>query len=189
LKQTAPALDRRRLLKSSGLLALGLLLPRSVQAAARATGAARPRAKRIDLVNVQTDEKVSVVYWDGSRYDVDALQEVDRLFRDYHTGEVRPIDPRLLDLLHDLRTTIGRRGPFHVLSGYRSPETNASLRREDRRVAQHSYHLDGKAADVRLPGVGCGVLLQAALELRRGGIGYYPNREFVHVDTGPVRAW
>jgi uncharacterized protein YcbK (DUF882 family) len=183
-----PALARRRMLRGTCLLTAGLLAPRAA-AAAVARPRAAGRARRIDLLSTQTDEKVSVVYWDGRRYDLEALQEVDRVLRDCRTGEVRPIDPRLLDLLHDLRRAFGRREPFHVLSAYRSPQTNAWLRRQDGRVAAHSYHLDAKAADVRLPGVDSGLLLQAALELRRGGIGYYPRRDFVHVDTGPLRAW
>ena len=185
-----PAVGRRRLLAGGCAWALGAVLPRPVLAGGP-PGAARHsrRPRRIDLVSVPTREEVSVVYWDGARYDVDALQEVTHVLRDYHTGEVRPVDPRLLDLLHDLRWLLRTSQPFQILSGYRSPQTNALMRRQDARVAPHSYHLDAKAADVRLPGVDGGRLLQAALALQRGGIGYYPRRDFVHLDTGPLRVW
>jgi len=185
-----PALGRRRLLAGGCACALAVMLPVPALAARlHRTSSHRRRPRRIDLVSVPTEEKVSVVYWDGGGYDLGALREVDHALRDYRTGEVRPVDPRLLELLHDLRWLLGTSQPVQVLSGYRSPQTNAWMRRHDARVAPHSYHLDAKAADVRLHGLDGGRVLQAALALRGGGVGYYPRRDFVHVDTGPLRVW
>jgi uncharacterized protein YcbK (DUF882 family) len=184
------AQGRRRLLAGGCACALGALLPASALAARPHPASGRGRLpRRIDLVSMPTEEKVSVVYWDGAGYDLGALREVDLVLRDYRTGEVRPVDPRLVELLHDLRRLLGTSQPVQVLSAYRSPQTNALMRRHDARVAPHSYHLDAKAADVRLHGLDGGRVLQAALALRRGGVGYYPRRDFVHVDTGPLRVW
>lgn len=170
------------------MLAVTALVPRRAAAALRRASPG-PAVRSLSLVNAMTDESLSVVYWSQGRYEPAAISEVSFLLRDSHTGETRPIDPRLLDLLHDVRQRLRVRAPFAVLSGYRSPETNAWLRRRDRRVARHSLHLDGRAADVRLPGVAALRLHEVALELGRGGVGFYPRREFVHLDTGPPRAW
>lgn len=118
-----------------------------------------------------------------------ALSRVDRFLRDFRTGEIHEIDPALLDLLNDLAALTGAAEPYHVISGYRSPTTNAMLRRRSGGVARRSLHMDGKAVDVRLPGVPLRTLRDAAVSLGRGGVGYYPGPDFVHVDTGAVRIW
>jgi uncharacterized protein YcbK (DUF882 family) len=105
------------------------------------------------------------------------------------TGEVKAIDTRLLDLAHDLGERLGDRGPFHVISGYRSPQTNALLRASGHGVARNSLHLKGEALDIRLPGTNLPVLRRAALDLKGGGVGYYPGQDFVHIDVGRVRYW
>ena len=109
--------------------------------------------------------------------------------RDYRANEIKPIDPVLLDQLYALKLKTGTKSPFHVISGYRTPATNAMLRRRSNGVARRSYHTKGKAIDIRLPGYDTHRLRNAALSLRSGGVGYYRNSNFVHVDTGPVRTW
>ena len=145
-----------------------------------------PRA--ITLKNLHTDETLDAVYWENGQYVPDALQAVNHVLRDFRTGEVHPIEPRLLDLINDLRVRLGSKSPFQVISGYRSPQTNAMLREQSAEVAQHSLHMDGMAIDIALEDVQLDRLHMAALSLSRGGVGYYPGR-FVHVDVGPVRHW
>ena len=110
--------------------------------------------------------------------------------RDHYSGEVGQIDPQLFHLLHHLRQTLGTEQPFEIISGYRSPLTNATLRQSRAGgVAKRSLHMEGKALDVRLPGVPLSELRDAALDLRAGGVGFYPREQFVHIDTGAVRHW
>jgi uncharacterized protein YcbK (DUF882 family) len=172
---------RRRFLITTSLATAALMLP------GRARAGARPRS--LSFVNTHTDEKLSATYWADGALEPQALREIDHILRDFRTGDVKPIEVELLDLLHDLRERVDSSAPFHVISGYRSPATNAMLRAQSGGVARHSLHLDAKAADVRLPGVPLAELRRAALSLRRGGVGFYPGPEFVHVDTGRVRAW
>ncbi|WP_332460900.1 YcbK family protein [Thauera sinica] len=118
-----------------------------------------------------------------------ALQRIDRLLRDFRTGEVQAMDPQLFDILHALRITLGG-GTFEIISAYRSPATNDMLRKTGGGgVAKRSLHMDGRAIDVRLPGVPTTSLRDAAIGLGLGGVGYYPESDFVHIDTGAVRAW
>ena len=117
------------------------------------------------------------------------MSAVDRVLRDHRTDEIKPIDPQLLDLLHAISGELECSHPFYVISAYRSPTTNAFLRFMSRRVAEHSLHMDGKAIDLRIPGWGSHSVRRVAMELRMGGVGYYPRDNFVHVDVGPVRYW
>ncbi len=144
--------------------------------------------RRIALKNLHTDEALEAVYWEDGQYLPDALQAVNTVLRDFRTGEVHPIEPALLDLVTDLHAKVGSSSPLKVISGYRSPQTNALLREQSAEVAQHSLHMDGKAIDIVLDDVDTDRLHLAALDLARGGVGYYPGR-FVHVDVGPVRHW
>lgn len=146
-----------------------------------------PRA--IALKNVHTDEAIEAIYWDGGTYVPEALEAVNKVLRDFRTGEVFPIAPNLLDVLTDLRDAAGSKAPFQVISGYRSPQTNALLREQSAEVAQRSLHMDGKAIDLYLDDVALDHLQAAALDLSRGGVGYYPVTKFVHIDVGPVRHW
>jgi uncharacterized protein YcbK (DUF882 family) len=130
-----------------------------------------------------------VVYWADGRYLPGALADIDYILRDHRAGEIKPIDTRLLDLMCSLRANLEIRGPFHVISGYRSPETNALLRNRGQGVARNSLHLQGKAVDIRLPGCELSVLRRAAMKLKGGGVGYYPSPNFVHIDVGRVRHW
>src|SRR3569832_2085999 len=119
----------------------------------------------------------------------DALADIDHFMRDYRNGEVKIIDHELLDLLYSLNQHLRSARPFHVISGYRSPATNAMLAARSNGIAKHSLHMEGMAMDIYLPDRALGELRRAALNLRRGGVGYYPKSNFVHVDTGRVRSW
>ena len=148
-----------------------------------------PPEKAVALYNTHTGESVNAVYWFRGQYLPEAMSAVDRVLRDHRTDEIKPIDPQLLDLLHAISAELESSHPFYVISAYRSPTTNALLRFMSRRVAEHSLHMDGKAVDLRIPGWGSQTVRQVAMELRMGGVGYYPRSNFVHVDVGPVRYW
>jgi len=145
--------------------------------------------RRIAFLNLHTDERCSVVYRENGACVPGALAEVNKVLRDFRTGEVHPIDPNLLDLLADLSTRMDATGPFHVISGYRSPKTNAALHENSGGVATKSLHMQGKAIDIRLPGRRLAAVRDTALAMSRGGVGYYARSDFVHVDTGRVRRW
>jgi uncharacterized protein YcbK (DUF882 family) len=141
------------------------------------------------LYNPHTGEALRTVYWFRGKYLVDALQDFAYLLRDYRANEVKPIDPELLDLLYALQTRLETKAPFYVMSGYRSPSTNAMLRRASSRVARRSLHIEGQAVDISVPGRQAAEVRRAAAALQVGGVGYYPTANFVHVDTGRVRYW
>lgn len=178
---------RRGFLKTAALSALAVAFP-----AARAWASAAPPPlpeKSLSFLNTHTGETIRAAYWDKGRYVPDALAGINRVLRDHRSGETHPIDPQLLDLLHALSRKLETRSPFHVISGYRSPATNAALREQGRGVASGSLHIVGKAIDIRLPGVDLADLRRSALALGAGGVGYYPRPDFVHVDVGRVRSW
>jgi uncharacterized protein YcbK (DUF882 family) len=139
--------------------------------------------------NLHTGESLDLVYWAEGRYLADATQRIEYLLRDFRNNKVHPIDPRLLDLLTALRGRLNTDAAFQVISGYRSPETNAMLRRTTEGVAGNSLHLQGQAIDIRIPGRSLGAIHRTALALQMGGVGYYPRSDFVHVDVGRVRQW
>ncbi len=152
--------------------------------------AARPDARALAFDHTHTGERLSLVYAVGDHYVTDALGALNHFMRDHYTGDVGVMDPQLFDLLHRVRQELGTRTSFQVISGYRCPTTNATLKAtRGGGVARRSLHMDGKAIDVRLPGVALGDLRDAALSLRSGGVGYYPRDQFVHLDTGRVRHW
>lgn len=166
---------------------MGLAAAGSALASPALATIAPPR--NLTLVNLHTQETLNCCYWRAGAYLPDALADVAKVLRDHRTGEVHPIDPRLLDLLTQLSGRLGAGRPFEVISGYRSPETNAKLHAKSSGVATRSLHMDGKAIDVRLPGVPLTKLRDVALDLQAGGVGYYPTSNFVHVDVGRVRRW
>ena len=148
------------------------------------------RDGRLRLFNTHTGERVDVVYRKGAAYDEAALAKLEDCLRDHRTGDRHPVDPRLYDLLTSLATSLGQPdGEFHVISGFRSSRTNEMLRATGQGVARHSLHMEGQAIDVRMPGVPTGTLRDVALDLARGGVGYYRSSDFVQVDTGRVRRW
>jgi uncharacterized protein YcbK (DUF882 family) len=175
---------RRRFL-SLGLTAMAC----SVAAPALA---AVPRFKGVRTLafhNLHTDERLHVDYWRNGQYDRPAMAKIDHALRDHYSGDVHPMDARLMDLLYDLQGRLGNRGAVEVISGYRSPKTNLRLASYSDGVARSSYHTRGMAIDLRMPGTSLPKIHRTALAMRRGGVGYYPDSQFVHVDVGPVRAW
>jgi uncharacterized protein YcbK (DUF882 family) len=145
--------------------------------------------RAVSLDNLHTGEKLQAVYWEQGEYIPDVLDAVNEHLRDYRTGEIHPINPRLLDVLDTLTALTGANASFQVISGYRSAATNAMLRERSEEVAKKSFHIQGMAIDIRLPGVELSHLHAAALSLGKGGVGYYPDSNFIHVDVGPVREW
>jgi uncharacterized protein YcbK (DUF882 family) len=145
--------------------------------------------RRVSFLHTHTGERLTADYYAGGRYQPQCLEQVDHLLRDYRTGEVHRMDPGLLDILFDLQGRAGSAGPFEVISAYRSPATNAMLRRKSSGVAEHSMHMLGKAIDVRLRGFSTRRLAELARQVQRGGVGFYAASDFVHVDTGRVRVW
>ncbi len=180
--------DRRRLL-GLGVLAGASLAARPL--AALAPAAPRPLPRRLAFHNTHTAEEVDVVYWANGHYVPDALAEINRVLRDHRTNDIKAIDRRVLDLLFELRTKLETDEPYRVISGYRSPESNEYLRGRSAAsgVSKMSQHMFGRACDVRVRGRTIEQIRDAALKMRRGGVGYYPASDFVHVDVGRVRRW
>lgn len=151
--------------------------------------AALPRERRLSLHNLHTGETLRTAYWAEGRYDGQALAAIDRLLRDHRSGDIHPMDRELIDLLSALQAGLDHAKPLHVVSGYRSPATNAMLAARSSGVAKASLHTRGLAVDIRAPGVPVARLAKAAAALRAGGVGQYPASGFVHVDIGRVRYW
>ncbi len=179
-------LRRRELLVNGLALATGGAV---LAAAAPGLAFPEPDVRRLGFNNLHTDETLDVAYWENGAYVPGALDAVNEVLRDFRTGEVHAISPHLLDLLVLLQGSLERPGRYEVISGYRSPRTNALLHTESAEVAVHSLHMEGKAIDMRLPDVGLASLRNAALGLGLGGVGYYPTSDFVHADVGRVRTW
>lgn len=148
------------------------------------------RPRQLSFHHLHTEERISLVYRIGDRYQLSALQRLNRFFRDFRTGDTAAMDPQLFDLLYDVKTHLGDPDArFEVLSAYRCQKTNSMLRRSSRGVAENSLHLTGQAMDVRFPDLPIRHIRDAAVEIGRGGVGYYPRSNFVHLDTGTVRRW
>jgi uncharacterized protein YcbK (DUF882 family) len=176
-------LSRRRFLRHAAGVAAGLLITPAH------AGLTRQDPRVLSLRNLHTGEKLTRTYWAQGEYLAEPLAEIDHLLRDHRSDQSHPMDPQLLDLLHRLHHKVGSRKPFEIISGYRSPKTNAMLRGKSSGVAKKSLHMQGKAIDVRLPGHDLHKLRQVALSLKSGGVGYYPKSNFLHIDTGRVRHW
>lgn len=175
--------DRRRFLTHAAAAAVG------AAAAPRTLFAGTGGRRSLCLYNTHSAERLTAEYWVDGWYNPDARARLNHILRDWRTGEVTEIDPALLDLLHQIQSRTDTTAPLHVVCGYRSPATNARLARTNRGVARNSFHIKGMAVDIRLPDYNLRGLRQLALDLRVGGVGYYPRSGFVHVDTGPVRTW
>ncbi|GMR01625.1 MAG: DUF882 domain-containing protein [Gammaproteobacteria bacterium] len=176
-------LSRRSFLTTMAGAAITLTAPAAIASAVPA------RDRELSFYNTHTGEKLTAAFWSDGNYLDDGIEEINWILRDHRTGIARPIDPKLLDLLHQLQATVEHAGEFHVISGYRSPATNAMLNKHSSGVAKHSYHMLGKAIDVRLPDFDTGKLHKAAVSLKRGGVGYYARSNFIHLDVGRVRYW
>lgn len=179
---------RRGLLRLGGAAALvsatGVFLPHDAMAAVY-----KAKERVVGLRNIHTGEEAEVVYAHGTSYSYAALRQLNHVMRDWRTDEIKHMDPRLIDTLWLLSQHLGSKKPFELISGYRSPKTNAMLASRSDGVASKSYHMRGMAADIALPDVSLGRLRRSALDMKAGGVGYYPRDGFVHVDVGPVRHW
>jgi len=163
---------------------------RRVHRKRRALNLGRYRERDLAFHNTHTGERLRVTYWENGHYQSSALREIYHIMRDHRRNEVRRIDRNLLDQLFVLRKKLSTNRPVHIISGYRSPKTNAMLRRQGHRgVARRSLHMAGRAIDIRMPGRSLNSVRLAALSLQAGGVGYYPGPNFVHMDTGRIRRW
>lgn len=183
-----PAWPSRRLFlrRAAQATVAGAALPLAAPSAL----AALPDARSLALEHMHTRERLSLVYAVGTRYLPQALDTLNHFLRDHYVGDVGAIDPLLFDQLHRVMQTLGAKGMVQVISGYRGPATNKQLRQtRGGGVAKHSLHMEGRAIDIRVPGVVLSELRDAALAQRAGGVGFYPRYQFVHLDTGRVRGW
>lgn len=143
----------------------------------------------LSFYNIHTGESLKTCYRANGKLIHRAIDRINHILRDHRTGEIKPVDPNLLDLLHCLATSIHSPSPISIISGYRSPSTNAALRKVTSGVASNSLHMQGRAIDIRIPGYHTEAIRQRAVSLRSGGVGYYPDSDFVHLDTGPFKVW
>lgn len=173
--------DRRRFLIAGLGAAATMILP-------AAPALALP-GRQLSFTNLHTGECLTTTYWAGGHLLAGACRRIDHLLRDHRTGEVAVMSRHLLDVLFALHQRLGTEAPFEVISGYRSPKTNARLIKAGRGVARHSLHMRGMAIDIRVPDLALKRLRREAASLKAGGVGYYPRSGFVHVDVGRVRYW
>jgi uncharacterized protein YcbK (DUF882 family) len=178
-------MQRRDFLKSSLLLASPTL---SLPALAK-TAQAAPGERTLRLYNTHTGERLNSVFWAEGQFIPESLKDLNKVLRDHRTNKIADIDPQLMLLLDELNNKLGNGKELHIISGYRSPESNAKLHSASGGVAKRSLHMDGKAIDIRLPGKDLKMVHKAAMSLRGGGVGYYADSQFVHMDTGRVRYW
>lgn len=177
-------LSRRHFLGASLAGAGALLLPGLAQAGQP------PAARRLRFYNTHTAEKLDVTYFEQGIYHPEALAEIDFILRDHRAHQAAPMDRQLIDLVHDVTRSLDTDATVHIISGYRSPATNELLRKTGGGgVAKRSLHMDGIAIDIRVPGRDLAKVRDAAWSLQRGGVGFYPGQQFVHLDTGRVRRW
>jgi uncharacterized protein YcbK (DUF882 family) len=186
-------LSRRSFIGFGAAVVACALVPSKALAAAGVKASSGLAAERgLSFFHTHTGERLSTAYCSAGEYVGPALDDVNMLLRDFRVNKIKPIDPDLLDLLFELNGVLGTDQPFHVISGYRTAETNAMLQERGGShsgVASHSLHIEGKAIDIRVPGIKLEHLRDAAKSLKIGGVGYYPGSNFVHVDTGRVRYW
>jgi len=179
-------MHRRRFLQ---LLAAGSAASMSVPNLASAAIRTKHVPRALAFHNLHTGEKVSLTYFEQGRYISGALQEINTVLRDHRSGDIHPMDPNLLNMLHNLQTSLAVKKPFNVISGYRSPASNAKLRSKSHGVAKKSKHMQGKAIDIRIEGIDTSIVRDAAIAMQQGGVGYYSSSDFLHLDTGSFRTW
>jgi uncharacterized protein YcbK (DUF882 family) len=182
---TQPITSRRSFLLTATQVVLGLgLVSAPTIACAKAV-----KKRSLSFVHTRTQQELTLVYASGSAYDRRALTKINRFLRDYNTGQVHVIDPKLLDILWAVKGEMGNKGVYEIVSGFRSPKTNRLLRQGHSGVATKSLHMQGKAVDIRFSGASLAQVRQCALEMQCGGVGYYPRDGFVHLDSGQFRTW
>jgi uncharacterized protein YcbK (DUF882 family) len=178
-----PSISRRRLLIASAQLTLGLSILSPIELLAK-----KSPADSIVFYHTHTGEQFELGY-PSKKPSLKVKRNLYSFLRDFRTGEVHPIDFRLIDILYKIKRETGSKGVFEVISGYRSPKTNENLRSHSSGVAKKSLHLRGQAIDIRLTNVSTKDVRDAAISLKAGGVGYYAKSDFVHIDTGKVRFW
>lgn len=176
---------RRRFLRNIGGITAALAVSPSVFAKLPAT----PFERSLQFYNLHTGESLTTTFFADGRFVKESLNDINKLLRDHRTNEVSEMDPQLLMLLDNLKNLVGNKQPFHIISGYRSPATNNMLSAQSSGVAKKSLHMQGKAIDIRVPGVDTRALQKSALALKGGGVGLYTRSDFVHLDVGRVRYW
>ncbi len=181
-------MNRRNFLKLGGMGVAAACAPTSLFASSKKLSK-DDEFRSLSFYNLHTGESLNTTYWEQGVYHPDALAEINHVLRDFRTGETHAIDVELFDLLNDIRRRADSKERFNVISGYRSPKTNAMLNSSSSGVAKKSLHMQGKAIDVNLPGLDLKHLRQIAMHEKVGGVGYYPKSNFVHLDTGRVRYW
>jgi uncharacterized protein YcbK (DUF882 family) len=186
IDSTKPVMSRRAFV---GGMAIGLAAasPAFASAPSILKGAGDFRA--LNVVNSHTSERLNCVYWIEGRYVPEALEAFNYILRDWREDLIKPIDPRTLDIMAATHGLLGCSEPFHIISGYRCPKTNAMLRSRSSRVAQNSYHIRGMAVDLSLRSRTVWEVANAARSLGGGGVGRYSRSNFTHVDSGPIREW
>jgi uncharacterized protein YcbK (DUF882 family) len=181
---------RRSLMRGAFASAVLLSPPVRALAAPALLGRRQLDVRSLSFDCVNTGERLNAVdYWVEGDYVPDALAAIDRALRDFMNGQVHPIAPNLLDAMHQIGRRLETNCRFELVCGYRSPETNAKLSRMYSGVASHSLHMTGQAADIALPSRALRELHETALALGAGGVGFYPDEDFVHIDIGRVRRW
>lgn len=175
--------DRRTFLKMGASAMLTTVFTHPVLAAIC------PENCMLSFYNIHTGETLKTCYRADGKLIHRAVNRISHVMRDFRTGEIMPVDPDLLDLLHLIVMETKSPAPISIISGYRSPRTNAALRKVTTGVARSSLHMQGRAIDIRIPGYQTTALRQLAINLKSGGVGYYPESDFVHLDTGPIKVW
>ncbi len=175
--------SRRRFLSICSGVAVGVLANPTMAAIDH-------RSERIlSFNNLHTGEHLKATYWAAGQYIPEELYRIALVLRDHRTGDKHAIYPQLLNILFAMQRKIDNNHPFHIISGYRSPETNRMLHNNTSGVAKQSLHMEGKAIDLRLPGYDLRQLRRAAITMKAGGVGYYPKSDFIHIDIGQIRTW
>jgi uncharacterized protein YcbK (DUF882 family) len=181
---------RRRVMQAAVASGLSLAGARLAIAQGEAVSESPEAPERVvEVFNTHTRESARVAYWRGGDYDAAAMAKLRHVLRDHRNGASHDMEPALYDQLHDLAQAAGREASYEIISGYRSPESNAKLATAGSGVARQSLHMQGRAIDVRLRGFSTAALRDLALEAKKGGVGYYRRSDFVHLDTGRFRTW
>jgi len=178
-------IDRRTFMKLGGMISAAALLPDTLLA----SDDTKIFEKSLSFYNLHTGETLRSTYWAEGNYISGSLDEINHILRDHRTNTVMPMNIELLDLLFDIRNKLDSKSPYQIISGYRSPKTNNALRKNSSGVAKKSLHMEGKAIDINLNGVDLSMLRKVAMHQKKGGVGFYPASNFIHVDVGRVRYW
>ena len=177
----AVGFSRRQILRMGGVVLASSMFP--------SLGWSHHVSRSLNLHNALTRENIELEYWVNGEFVPEALKELNHFLRDPHNGKVTEIDPKLYDLIFGIARKLEAKGIINIMSGYRSPVTNDRLRRRNSAAAKGSFHVKGKAVDIRIPGYSTNAVRRVAMGLKQGGVGYYPRSKYVHIDTGPVRSW